>query len=481
MAGAIMSILDHEHGGMRSSASPALTLLAAVVIDCLTVSACYLFSVWLKTLGNPELSLALYATIGPAFLLLLGAYAAVGLYDLVGVGPAEELRRVVVTTTLFFIALAGATFLVRGAELYSRQVFLTTWMGICIAVPLGRAWSRRLFCRMAWWGIPVVVVGAGRTGTLVVATLRRWPWLGLRPVALVDDAPVAAQQEGLPVFTGIDHGAARAAVAGVRHAVLSIPGLPSERLGPLLDRLAEEFRHVWIAPALPGMPGLVATTREFAQVLVLEVQANLLRPDARFTKRLLDLLLVMAGLPIAACFTAAMAVLIPLTSHGPVFYGQTRIGRDGRHFTAWKFRTMVRDADAILARHLLDHPELRAEWERDHKLRNDPRVTWTGRFLRKTSLDELPQLWNILVGEMSLVGPRPIVDAEVPRYGEKFALYRKVRPGLTGLWQVSGRNDTTYEERVILDTYYVRNWSVWLDIHIILRTVRVVLLGSGAY
>ncbi len=334
---------------------------------------------------------------------------------------------------------------------------------------------------MAWWGIPVVVVGAGRTGALVVATLRRWPWLGLRPVAFIDDKPPAECREGLPVIAGIDQGAAQARSAGIRHAVLAIPGLPPERLGPLLDRLAEGFRHVWIAPALPGMPGLVATTREFAQVLVLEVQANLLRPGARFAKRTLDLALVCAGLPFALVFTLVVAVLIPLTSRGPVFYGQTRLGRDGRRFTAWKFRTMVKDADAVLARWLLDHPDLRTEWERDHKLRNDPRVTWVGRFLRKTSLDELPQLWNIIVGDMSLVGPRPIVDAEVPKYGERFALYRKVRPGLTGLWQVSGRNDTTYEERVALDTYYVRNWSVWLDIHIILRTVRVVVCGSGAY
>jgi Undecaprenyl-phosphate galactose phosphotransferase WbaP len=334
---------------------------------------------------------------------------------------------------------------------------------------------------MSWWGLPVVVMGAGRTGLQVVATLRRWPWLGLKPVALADDAPASDRHDGLPVFTGLDQGAAQAAAAGVRHAVLSIPGLPPQRLGPLLDRLAEEFPHVWIAPALPGLAGLVATTREFAQVLVLEVQANLLRPGARFAKRMLDLLLVCAGLPFALAFTAVVTVLIPLTSPGPIFYGQTRLGRDGRHFTAWKFRTMVRDADTVLARWLLDHPDLRAEWERDHKLRNDPRVTWVGRFLRKTSLDELPQLWNILAGEMSLVGPRPIVDAEVPKYGEQFALYRKVRPGLTGLWQVSGRNDTTYEERVALDTYYVRNWSVWLDIHIILRTVRVVVLGSGAY
>jgi Undecaprenyl-phosphate galactose phosphotransferase WbaP len=170
-----------------------------------------------------------------------------------------------------------------------------------------------------------------------------------------------------------------------------------------------------------------------------------------------------------------------LGSSGRVFYGQPRIGRHGVGFVAWKFRSMVTDADARLEQYLIAHPELRTEWERDHKLRDDPRITWIGRFLRRTSLDELPQLWNILRGEMSLVGPRPIVQAEVVKYGDHIALYHKVRPGLSGLWQVSGRNNTTYDERVRLDCYYVRNWSVWLDLVILSRTVRVVALGEGAY
>jgi lipopolysaccharide/colanic/teichoic acid biosynthesis glycosyltransferase len=142
---------------------------------------------------------------------------------------------------------------------------------------------------------------------------------------------------------------------------------------------------------------------------------------------------------------------------------------------------MVQNADRVLDEYLIRHPELKDAWEQDHKLRNDPRVTRVGRFLRQTSLDELPQLWNILRGEMSLVGPRPIVDEEIWRYGDKFTLYTKVTPGLTGLWQVSGRNNLPYEERVNLDAYYVRNWSVWLDVYILIRTIWVVASGEGAY
>jgi lipopolysaccharide/colanic/teichoic acid biosynthesis glycosyltransferase len=142
---------------------------------------------------------------------------------------------------------------------------------------------------------------------------------------------------------------------------------------------------------------------------------------------------------------------------------------------------MVRDGDQMLQRCLAESPALRKEWEQAHKLRNDPRVIRVGHFLRRSSFDELPQLWNVLRGEMSLVGPRPIVDDEIRRYGEHFDLYKAVRPGITGLWQVSGRNDTTYAERTNLDRYYVRNWSVWLDLYILARTVRAMLLGRGAY
>jgi len=142
---------------------------------------------------------------------------------------------------------------------------------------------------------------------------------------------------------------------------------------------------------------------------------------------------------------------------------------------------MVTHADELLERHLQENPNLRREWETDQKLKDDPRVTRIGHFLRRTSLDELPQIWNVVRGEMSMVGPRPIVQDEVGRYEEEFDLYRKVRPGITGLWQVSGRNNTTYRERVAMDVHYVRNWSVWLDVYLLVKTVGVVLGARGAY
>jgi Undecaprenyl-phosphate galactose phosphotransferase WbaP len=198
-------------------------------------------------------------------------------------------------------------------------------------------------------------------------------------------------------------------------------------------------------------------------------------------KRALDLLLIVVfSTPILLLITI-IALLLKLESRDPILYRQERIGLGGHRFYTWKFRTMIHDADAVLSKYLEQHSELREEWERCHKLRNDPRVTWLGKLIRRTSLDELPQLWNVLRGEMSLVGPRPIVEQETVRYGDYFGEYLQVLPGITGLWQVSGRNDLSYEQRVALDVYYVRQWSVWMDMQIMAQTVGVVLQGKGAY
>ena len=179
-----------------------------------------------------------------------------------------------------------------------------------------------------------------------------------------------------------------------------------------------------------------------------------------------------------------IALWIKVTAPGPVFYRHHgRIGRSGRTFGAWKIRTMVTNADEILKEYLASNPAAQEEWNRDLKLKFDPRIIpGIGRFLRRTSLDELPQLLNVFKGDMSLVGPRPIYTAqEVEKFKELYPMYLRVRPGLTGLWQVSGRNNTSYEDRVRLDTYYVRNWSLWLDYFILLRTVRTLFLREGAY
>ncbi len=198
------------------------------------------------------------------------------------------------------------------------------------------------------------------------------------------------------------------------------------------------------------------------------------------TKRVLDLVISATALVFLAPLMIAVALVIKLGDRGPAIFAHTRIGRGGEAFKCYKFRSMVTDAEARLKKLLAEDPEAAAEWARDQKLRCDPRITPVGAFLRKTSLDELPQLFNVLKGEMSIVGPRPIVLGEVARYGEFFEDYARVNPGITGLWQVSGRSDTTYAERVALDRRYAQTWTVLGDVMIILKTIPAVLLKKGA-
>lgn len=202
--------------------------------------------------------------------------------------------------------------------------------------------------------------------------------------------------------------------------------------------------------------------------------------SARFAKSVFDRFAALAILIVLSPLFVLIALKVRQDG-GPVFYAHHRLGQNGKPFKCYKFRSMVTNSQDVLANLLADNDALRAEWERDFKLKDDPRVTKVGHFLRESSLDELPQLWNVLKGEMSLVGPRPIIEDERKYYGEHMDEVFSSKPGLTGLWQVSGRNDVSYDERVDLDTRYVKQWTFWKDIEILFKTVAVVLNRRGAY
>jgi len=257
--------------------------------------------------------------------------------------------------------------------------------------------------------------------------------------------------------------------------------LPNEALPLLLDQLNQRFQRVWLVPNLLEVASVWITPRDLQGHLALELRNNLLEPRNVILKRVIDLLLSSVLALLTFPVMVIIGLLIRLDSPGPLLLRQTRLGRRGRPFTIYKFRTMHRNAQALLERHLDNDEAARREWQAHRKLRRDPRVTRVGRLLRRLSLDELPQLWNVLRGEMSLVGPRPIMTDEIDRYGERAHLYTQVLPGLTGLVQVSGRSNLAYERRVRLDAYYSRNWSVWLDILILARTLVVVMRTDGAY
>jgi exopolysaccharide production protein ExoY len=204
-------------------------------------------------------------------------------------------------------------------------------------------------------------------------------------------------------------------------------------------------------------------------------------PIGGVPKRVFDILFSFSVLLAFAPLFLLIALLLKVTDRGPVLYRQPRVGFRSSAFGCFKFRTMVIDGDAVLARHLRDNPEAAKEWAETRKLKRDPRVTAVGDVLRQMSLDELPQLWNVLRGDMSIVGPRPVVIEEIAMYGSSAGHYLLARPGLTGAWQVSGRNDASYERRVYLDRSYVENWSFWTDIKIIMKTVPVVIRAKGTY
>jgi Undecaprenyl-phosphate galactose phosphotransferase WbaP len=201
----------------------------------------------------------------------------------------------------------------------------------------------------------------------------------------------------------------------------------------------------------------------------------------RFIKRALDIVLILAMSPLLMLLVGVIAAAVRLSSEGPIFFSHRRIQRHGAFFTMWKFRTMCVNSSEVLEAYLAADPAARVEWRKSHKLKHDPRITRVGEFLRKTSLDELPQFWNVLTGSMSLVGPRPIVAAEVEKYGEYFTDYCLVKPGITGLWQVSGRSSCTYGQRVQLDRQYARNWSLRGDLVILVKTLSAVFNQDGAY
>ena len=465
---------------ISTRSSPTFVLMIGADIAALTVA--WMSSVYLRMVVEEHFHTWVYWQFYPVLALFVAAYALVGLYPGVAQSPIDEMRWTTLITTLIYLSLTAMLFLRREGEIYSRAVFIIAWALSIVLVLLFRALVRLIFARCRWWGYPVMVLGAGKTGEMVVKTLKQRPSIGLKPVLVLDDDPQKhGLLHGVPVVGGVRLAPVLARSRKIPYAIVAMPGVKRDRLLKILERYGTAFAHLLIIPDLFEFSSLWVSAKDMGGILGLEVRQRLLMPGPRLAKFSIDLAATLIGGLLLLPLIVAIAILIKLDSPGSIFYLQTRIGQGGKHFKAWKFRTMVPDAAKSLQDYLEKHPELQDAWEKDHKLRRDPRVTRIGSFLRRTSLDELPQLWNILRGEMSLVGPRPIVDEEIERYGNKFPLYTKVIPGLTGLWQVSGRNNITYQERVNLDAYYVRNWSVWLDIYILTRTIWVVVTGEGAY
>jgi len=414
--------------------------------------------------------------------LWIGLRALVGLYPGYGLAPAEELRRQSYATLATLAITTLFAFAFQAGALLPRLLIGINFLELLLLAPLVRHFVKQGMAKVELWGKPVVVLGAGKTAKQLVINLRREWGLGFRPVAVFDFrlAPVEGALEGVPYEGSLSDAMEVAQKQNIDTVIFAMPQIQRKHLAKLVDAAGRRFRNVIVMPNLGGITNSAIVARDFAGLCGVEIKHNLLNTWSRMAKRVLDLFGAVVGGLLIAPLLLAMGVLIKLDSAGPLFYAHMRLGTDGQYFYCWKFRTMHTDASQLLTELLQSNPDLRSEWEANHKLRDDPRITRVGRLLRKTSLDELPQLWNVLRGEMSLAGPRPIVDAEAPKYGEAYELYQRVKPGMTGLWQVSGRSGTSYEERVAIDTYYVRDWSIWLDLVILARTVKIVICRRGA-
>jgi Undecaprenyl-phosphate galactose phosphotransferase WbaP len=480
-----ISLLSSErraHPGTHALKHALLTSLPLALIDVTTSVLAMFIAAQVMSLGiSGDAHQGL-----TSFLPLIGAqlliFTSAGLYPGVGLNPIVELRLLSWSTALTYGVCIVAAQLAVLLPAGTTAALLFSCCFSLILLPLTRGAVRSLCSNFEWWGQRVLIFGSGPAALAAYRDLQANKAHGLRPIGLVDDASISEEVREAKCFIGSTNSAIEIAARNeITWAMVVMPERSQQEVMQVVNRFSGNFPHLLVATNMQGMPCLWTSSLACAGMAGFRVNERLLLPLPRLMKRLMDLGLIVVALPLLLPVFAVVSFLIKRNSPGPIFYCQKRIGRDGQPFYAWKFRSMVQNAEVALAKHLAVNPEARAEWNLDHKLRDDPRITKIGKFLRKTSLDELPQLWNVFRGEMSLVGPRPIVEAEISKYAENFELYTKVKPGITGMWQISGRNDTSYDERVEHDAFYSRNWSPFLDIYILARTIKVVLLREGAY
>jgi len=388
------------------------------------------------------------------------------------------------------IAALDVVLLFLGKLEFSRATVLINWTVLPFAMVAVRWIAKRTLAAAGGWIRPMVIIGWGENAVETALAFKGESLMGLKLVAFL----VPAGKDKLVHDLKDKHGNLIPAISfgkdpvqilkqlGNPHVVLAMEQGGVDAYQDLIQQISRHSNDMQLVPALRGLPlyGMEANHFFAHEVLVLTMRNNLARRLPQLIKRCFDLsvslLVLLLGSPVF------LFIAFKVSQSGrPIFFGHTRVGQHNRPFKCYKFRTMAPNADKLLADLLATSAEARAEWARDFKLKNDPRITPIGHFLRKTSLDEIPQLWNVLKGDMSLVGPRPVVTAELERYGNQVDYYLEARPGVTGLWQISGRNDVSYDTRVYLDAWYVKNWSLFNDIVILLRTVKVIFRKDGAY
>jgi undecaprenyl-phosphate galactose phosphotransferase, wbaP len=350
---------------------------------------------------------------------------------------------------------------------------------------VGRYILLKLLKKMNWLTKPVILIGAGKTAELVLSSFDRDLGYRYRVIGILDDSPIS---EDLPqkflLMGTLENAAEIIHDSSVKTVIITAPGMEKEKLQTLLEGIQPYVRDIIFVPDLIGVPlyNVEAQTLFNEQIMMLSLRNNLARRRNQIFKRFFDIVIgSLLCIPLVPIIFI-IAFCIKLDSKGPAFFNAERIGKKGETFTCYKFRSMHLDSQKILEEYLAENPAAKEEWDTYAKLRDyDPRVTKVGKWIRKYSLDELPQILNVIKGDMSLVGPRPYLPREKEDIGEYLSTITLTVPGITGFWQTSGRNDVSFAGRVVMDTWYVRNWSIWLDLMYLFKTAKIVLTGKGAY
>ena len=452
-----------------SSGRCRIALLA--ISDTLCLFTIGLMLVWIYyLLGFNQYKLSIYWRIWPIFPLsvFLNAvcrlYHGNWMYPAMPIAPIEEFRRLFACSMFSHLIVISFLGLTRHNLEYSRLLIVFSGFLSGLLAQSFRNWTRLLMSKFSIFQIPVMLVGDGIVAKRVEKALSCNPHVGFKIKAKLGEHEL---RKILPI-------------AKEKNIKIML-ACQSERLFRIqLREFASWFNFIEYLPQVDVFPVFGSHAIVIGRVGGLEMVNQLRMKALKWEKDIIDGIATVVALFFALPLMIIIAVLIKLTSSGPVIYNAKRLGKKGCPIVVYKFRTMYADADKRLEMLLHENQALASEFKKNFKLKNDPRVTSLGKILRMTSLDELPQLFNVIKGNMSLVGPRPIVEGEVKYYGENYEIFSSVKPGLTGLWQTSGRSDSSYEERIALDVYYILNWSPWMDIWILIRTFFSVITMRGA-
>jgi len=396
----------------------------------------------------------------------------------------EEVKLLIKGTSIASALIMAAVFLAMRQVYFSRLVIVSAWMISIMLLPLFRFIVKTLLIKFDLWKKKVIILGSVESSLSLIQSIKENKTLGYEIVGCLSDDPgqIGKLISGIKVLGHLDDIEEWKKKTGFDDIMVTLPDVPRDELIPLLKRwenLSDSIRYI------PRTGDLISTGVEIENIgktLSLAIRKNLHKPWNIFIKTIVEYFMTLILFVILLPLFFVITVAIMLDSPGSIFFVQDRYGKKAKRIRVIKFRTMYTDADSRLENHLQSDPKARQEWERYKKLKScDPRVTRVGKFLRKYSLDELPQLLNILKGDMSLVGPRPYIMEELKEVESLKSVILQVKPGITGLWQTSGRSSLPFKERIKIDEYYIRNWSLWIDIIILLKTFRVTTSGSGAF